>query len=105
MRTEIWAHLVNTTGRRKHGPSPRPSPHPMGRGGRPAGSRDARGLSPQPFLHPMERGRRGIAQRLVVLTRCTPEIYKDEGYRFMDAAFEVYNDRGYGLAEVIPQWG
>ena len=28
-----------------------------------------------------------------------PEIHKDEGYRFMAAAFEVYNDRGYGLAE------
>ena len=32
-----------------------------------------------------------------------PEIYKDEGYRFMGAAFEVYNDRGYGLAEEIYQ--
>ena len=32
-----------------------------------------------------------------------PEIYKDEGYRFMSAAFEVYNDRGYGLAERIYQ--
>jgi len=31
------------------------------------------------------------------------EIYKDEGYRFMGAAFEVYNDRGYGLAEEIYQ--
>jgi GxxExxY protein len=31
------------------------------------------------------------------------EIYKDEGYRFMSAAFEVYNDRGYGLAEDIYQ--
>jgi GxxExxY protein len=31
------------------------------------------------------------------------EIYKDEGYRFMAAAFEVYNDRGYGLAEEIYQ--
>jgi len=30
-----------------------------------------------------------------------PEIYKDEGYRFMGAAFEVYNDRGYGRAEDI----
>ena len=29
------------------------------------------------------------------------EIHKDEGYRFMDAAFEVYNYRGYGLAEEI----
>ena len=28
------------------------------------------------------------------------EIYKDEGYKLMGAAFEVYNDRGYGLAEV-----
>src|ERR1051325_11676925 len=31
------------------------------------------------------------------------EIYKDEGYRFMAAAFEVYNDRGYGMAEEIYQ--
>ena len=31
------------------------------------------------------------------------EIYKDEGYQFMSAAFEVYNDRGYGLAEEIYQ--
>jgi GxxExxY protein len=31
------------------------------------------------------------------------EIYKDEGYRFMAAAFEVYNDRGYGLGEDIYQ--
>lgn len=31
------------------------------------------------------------------------EIYKDEGYRFMGAAFEVYNDRGFGLAEEIYQ--
>jgi hypothetical protein len=23
-----------------------------------------------------------------------PEIYKDEGYKLMGAAFEVYNDRG-----------
>jgi GxxExxY protein len=32
-----------------------------------------------------------------------PEIYKDEGYKLMGAAFEVYNDRGYGLAEEIYQ--
>src|SRR6516162_2223923 len=32
-----------------------------------------------------------------------PEIYKNEGYQFMGAAFEVYNDRGYGLAEEIYQ--
>jgi GxxExxY protein len=31
------------------------------------------------------------------------EIYKDQGYKFMSAAFEVYNDRGYGLAEEIYQ--
>ena len=31
------------------------------------------------------------------------EIYRDEGYRFMGAAFEFYNDRGYGLAEEIYQ--
>src|SRR5690242_6774369 len=31
------------------------------------------------------------------------EIYKGEGYRFMSAAFEVYNDRGYGLSEGIYQ--
>src|SRR5437879_7277199 len=32
-----------------------------------------------------------------------PEIYKDEGYKLMGAAFEVYNDRGFGLAEEIYQ--
>src|SRR5262245_48363615 len=32
-----------------------------------------------------------------------PEIYKEEGYKFMGAAFEVYNDRGCGLAEEIYQ--
>jgi GxxExxY protein len=31
------------------------------------------------------------------------EVYKEEGYRFMKAAFEVYNNRGYGLAEEIYQ--
>jgi GxxExxY protein len=31
------------------------------------------------------------------------EIYKEEGYQFMGAAFEVYNNRGYGLAEEIYQ--
>lgn len=29
------------------------------------------------------------------------EIYQEEGYRLMGAAFEVYNERGYGLAEEI----
>ena len=28
-----------------------------------------------------------------------PEIYKDEGYKLMGAAFEGYNERGYGLGE------
>jgi len=32
-----------------------------------------------------------------------PEIYKDEGYQLMGAAFEVYNNRGYGMAEEIYQ--
>jgi hypothetical protein len=27
------------------------------------------------------------------------EIYKDEGYKLVGAAFEVYNEQGYGLAE------
>ena len=31
------------------------------------------------------------------------EIYKDEGYKLMGAAFEVYNDRGFGMAEEIYQ--
>jgi GxxExxY protein len=31
------------------------------------------------------------------------EIYKDEGYTFMSAAFEVYNEQGCGLAEEIYQ--
>jgi GxxExxY protein len=32
-----------------------------------------------------------------------PEIYKDEGYKLMGAAFEVFNDRGFGMAEEIYQ--
>lgn len=32
-----------------------------------------------------------------------PEIYKDEGYKLMGAAFEVYNEKGFGLAEEIYQ--
>jgi GxxExxY protein len=32
-----------------------------------------------------------------------PEIYKDEGYRLMGAAFEVYNEKHGGLAEEIYQ--
>jgi GxxExxY protein len=31
------------------------------------------------------------------------EIYKDEGYKLMGAAFEVCNEQGYGLAEEIYQ--
>jgi GxxExxY protein len=31
------------------------------------------------------------------------EIYKDEGYKLMGAAFEVFNDRGYGMDEEIYQ--
>src|SRR5688572_14072149 len=31
------------------------------------------------------------------------EVYKEEGYRLMGAAFEVYNIQGYGLAEEIYQ--
>ncbi|MFB3902815.1 MAG: GxxExxY protein [Acidobacteriota bacterium] len=31
------------------------------------------------------------------------EIYKDEGYRLMGAAFEVYNHLGFGMAEEIYQ--
>ena len=31
------------------------------------------------------------------------EIYQDEGYKLMGAAFEVYNERGYGLGEEIYQ--
>jgi len=32
-----------------------------------------------------------------------PEIYKDEGYQLMGAAFEVYNEQGCGMAEEIYQ--
>jgi GxxExxY protein len=32
-----------------------------------------------------------------------PEIFKDEGYRLMGAAFEVYNEKGGGMAEEIYQ--
>ncbi len=31
------------------------------------------------------------------------EIYQDEGHKLMGAAFEVYNEQGYGLAEEIYQ--
>ena len=31
------------------------------------------------------------------------EIYKDEGYKLMGAAFEVYNEQGYGMSEDIYQ--
>lgn len=31
------------------------------------------------------------------------EIFKDEGYKLMGAAFEVYNEQGYGLGEEIYQ--
>ena len=30
-------------------------------------------------------------------------MFKEEGYRFMGAAFEVYNELGYGMAEEIYQ--
>jgi hypothetical protein len=30
-------------------------------------------------------------------------MLEDEGYRFMGAAFEVYNQLGYGMAEEIYQ--
>src|ERR1700690_4066552 len=30
-------------------------------------------------------------------------MFKDEGYRLMGAAFEVYNEIGYGLAEEVYQ--
>jgi PD-(D/E)XK nuclease superfamily len=28
-------------------------------------------------------------------------MFEDEGYKFMGAAFEVYNQLGYGMAEEI----
>jgi GxxExxY protein len=31
------------------------------------------------------------------------EIYKDEGYKLMGGAFDVYNEQGYGLPEEIYQ--
>jgi len=31
------------------------------------------------------------------------EVFQAEGYQFMGAAFAVYNDRGYGMAEEIYQ--
>jgi GxxExxY protein len=31
------------------------------------------------------------------------EIFKDEGYKLMGAAFEVYNEQGFGLSEEIYQ--
>ena len=32
-----------------------------------------------------------------------PGVYKDEGYQLMRAAFEVYNEKGYGMADEIYQ--
>jgi GxxExxY protein len=32
-----------------------------------------------------------------------PETYKDQGYKLMGAAFDVYNEQGPGLAEEIYQ--
>lgn len=42
---------------------------------------------------------------ICVLFFQTPEaaVLKEEGYRLMGAAFEVYNELGYGLAEEIYQ--
>lgn len=37
------------------------------------------------------------------ITTMKIEIYKDEGYKLMGAAFEVYNEQGHGLAEEIYQ--
>ena len=30
-------------------------------------------------------------------------MFKDEGYRLMGAAFEVFNELGYGMAEEVYQ--
>lgn len=35
--------------------------------------------------------------------RIKPEAFKQEGYDLMAAAFEVYNDRGYGMGEDLYQ--
>jgi GxxExxY protein len=35
--------------------------------------------------------------------RLNSNLYTEEGYKFMAAAFEVYNNRGYGLGEEIYQ--
>ncbi len=32
-----------------------------------------------------------------------PEMYEEEGYRLMGAAFEVFNQLGYGMAEEVYQ--
>ena len=40
---------------------------------------------------------------LIVKGLMKRDIYKDEGYKLMGAAFEVYNEQGYGLAEEIYQ--
>jgi GxxExxY protein len=37
------------------------------------------------------------------ITTMKIEIYKDEGYKLMGGAFEVYNEQGHGLAEEIYQ--
>lgn len=39
----------------------------------------------------------------MVVTLMKREIYREEGYKLMGAAFEVYNEQGYGLAEEIYQ--
>jgi hypothetical protein len=33
---------------------------------------------------------------------CRKNLFKEEGYRVMGAAFEVYNELGFGLLEEIP---
>ncbi len=38
-----------------------------------------------------------------ICARDEKEIFQAEGYLFMGAAFAVYNDRGYGMAEEIYQ--
>src|SRR6266581_1901817 len=64
-------------------------------------------VNPEDVSHPSVLGSK-FFRELAFISGSTfgsmkPEIYKDEGYQLMGAAFEVYNDRGYGLAEEIYQ--
>src|SRR5438067_1521027 len=44
-----------------------------------------------------------MSDLLVLEVAMIPHMFKNEGYKLMGAAFEVYNQLGYGMAEEIYQ--